>query len=300
MAMNECKNIFKWSQWNCPHSAFSKRYNHLPTREKAYTDAITAAGIIYSITRDCSQGIVKNCGCNSKTKETTNPTSNIFKRSPEKSFDLEKDWSWGGCSDNASFGENLVLKLLDDSEKGSDPQAFISRHNNKIGGEIIREKMLKICKCHGVSGSCTFQTCWMQMPSFSSIAKELKERYDNAILISFDNVEDAWTVGNSARQLSLAEDVLPNNLVFLEKSPNFCISANTTGLAGTKGRSCSRNSTNSTVEEKRSCRNLCRACGYKVRKQKKKIKNNCHCKFTWCCQVDCEDCVQYVQEYFCD
>jgi wingless-type MMTV integration site family protein 8 len=225
---------------------FLRRYNHLPTREKAYTDAITAAGIIYSITRDCSQGIVKNCGCNSKTKETTNPTSNIFKRSPEKSFDLEKDWSWGGCSDDASFGENLVLKLLDDSEKGSDPQAFISRHNNKIGGEvillylncnsflrailqIIREKMLKICKCHGVSGSCTFQTCWMQMPSFSSIAKELKERYDNAILISFDNVEDAWTVGNSARQLSLAEDVLPNNLVFLEKSPNFCISDNTTG-----------------------------------------------------------------------
>jgi hypothetical protein len=89
--------------------------------------------------------------------------------------------------------------------------------------------MLKICKCHGVSGSCTFQTCWMQMPSFSSIAKELKERYDNAILISFDNVEDAWTVGNSARQLSLADDVLPNNLVFLEKSPNFCISDNTTG-----------------------------------------------------------------------
>jgi hypothetical protein len=23
-AMNECKNVFKWSRWNCPQSAFSK------------------------------------------------------------------------------------------------------------------------------------------------------------------------------------------------------------------------------------------------------------------------------------
>jgi hypothetical protein len=89
--------------------------------------------------------------------------------------------------------------------------------------------MLKKCKCHGVSGSCSFQTCWMQMPSFTEIAKELRDRYHNSILISFEKVREGLTLGNSARHLPLVEDHLPNNLVFLERSESFCFSNNTTG-----------------------------------------------------------------------
>ncbi|KAH0812475.1 hypothetical protein GEV33_010316 [Tenebrio molitor] len=220
-AMNECKNVFKWSRWNCPQSAFSKQYKHLPTKEKAYTDAIIAAGIIYSITQDCSQGVIKGCGCDPNRQEPQDDSKVLNQ--------IEKDWTWGGCSHDASYGEDLVLKMLESNEKDSDAQAFVSRHNNRVGREIIREKMLKKCKCHGVSGSCSFQTCWMQMPSFTEIAKELRDRYHNSILISFEKVREGLTLGNSARHLPLVEDHLPNNLVYLERSDSFCFSNNTTG-----------------------------------------------------------------------
>lgn len=91
--------------------------------------------------------------------------------------------------------------------------------------------MLKTCKCHGVSGSCSFQTCWMQMPKFSEIAKQLRERYDKAIMISYEKIQGALTLGNSARHMPLqsAEEMLPHNLVYLDKSHDFCASNNFTG-----------------------------------------------------------------------
>jgi wingless-type MMTV integration site family protein 8 len=179
--------------------------------------------------------------------------------------------------------------------------------------------MLKKCKCHGVSGSCSFQTCWMQMPSFTEIAKELRDRYHNSILISFEKVREGLTLGNSARHLPLVEDHLPNNLVYLERSDSFCFSNNTTGkkvifvasklftlfafcagIAGTKGRVCSRTTArNATIEERKSCRNLCRSCGYKVRKYEKQTTYQCNCKFSWCCDVKCDLCVQKENEFFC-
>ncbi|EFA11738.1 protein Wnt-8a isoform X1 [Tribolium castaneum] len=291
MAMDECRNVFKWDRWNCPQSAFSRQNNHLATKEKAYTNAIITAGIIYSITRDCSQGVIKGCGCDPKLRK------NIYQEAKTKN--LERDWTWGGCSDDSSFGEELVLKLLEDNEESSDAQAFINRHNNRIGREIIREKMLKTCKCHGVSGSCSFQTCWMQMPTFPEIAKQLRERYDRAIMISFERVQGALTLGNSARHMPLesAGDVLPN-LLYLEKSPDFCLSNNSTGWPGTRGRTCSR-TTSASMAERKSCRNLCRSCGFRVRKQEKKVTKRCNCKFIWCCEVECDVCVEYVNEFTC-
>ena len=117
--------------------------NQQPTREKAYVDAILAAGIIYSITKDCSEGVIEECGCNSNLKreieENAIITSYLF---PSK-LQMERDWAWGGCSDDSSFGENLVLKLLDKNEKSGDPQSFVSRHNNRIGREVSQNFSLE-------------------------------------------------------------------------------------------------------------------------------------------------------------
>ncbi|RZC10196.1 Wnt-8a [Asbolus verrucosus] len=299
MAMDECKNVFKWDKWNCPQSSFSRQYKQLITKEKAYTDAILAAGIIYSITRDCSQGTIKGCGCSSNLNKDLHEKKTLSEALEELQF--AKDWIWGGCSDDASFGENLVLKLLEDSDKYSDLQALVSRHNNRMGREIIREKMMKVCKCHGVSGSCSLQTCWMKMPTFPEIAKQLRERYSKAVLISFENIQGALTLGNSARQLPLqtAEETLPDSLIYLEHSPDYCSSSNSTGWPGTRGRSCSRNTPPASLAEKKSCRNLCRSCGYKVKKQEKIVSQRCNCKFTWCCEVECDVCIKNEKEFFC-
>ncbi|XP_063913038.1 protein Wnt-8a-like [Zophobas morio] len=303
MAMDLCRDVFKWERWNCPPSAFSKQMNQQPTREKAYVDAILAAGIIYSITKDCSEGVIEECGCNSNLKreieENAIITSYLF---PSK-LQMERDWAWGGCSDDSSFGENLVLKLLDKNEKSGDPQSFVSRHNNRIGREIIREKMMKSCQCHGVSGSCSFQTCWMKMPTFPQIAKQLKERYDRAMFISYEKIGVGVALGNSARQTLFETDIKilsKGNLLYLEKSPNYCFEDIASGWPGTLGRTCSKTTNKAaSISERRSCRHLCRSCGFKARKQQKQVTRMCNCKFTFCCEVKCDVCVEMVNEHYC-
>lgn len=88
--------------------------------------------------------------------------------------------------------------------------------------------MVKKCRCHGVSGSCSLQTCWMEMAPFREIAKKLRQKYVSSVQISFEATKGALSVGNSGRHL-LKSGVLSNNLVYLEKSPDFCVPDNKTG-----------------------------------------------------------------------
>ena len=46
--------------------------------------------------------------------------------------------------------------------------------------QAIGKLMLLKCRCHGVSGSCEFKTCWRSMPKFAEIGNYLKEKYDKS------------------------------------------------------------------------------------------------------------------------
>merc|ERR1719312_686588 len=47
--------------------------------------------------------------------------------------------------------------------------------------------MMMKCRCHGVSGSYEFKTCWRSLPQFSEIGRYLKEKYDkNSVKVSED------------------------------------------------------------------------------------------------------------------
>lgn len=66
------------------------------------------------------------------------------------------------------------------------------------------------------------------------------------------------------------------------------------------GRQCSRNKMDGVSQsERKSCRNLCRLCGHRVRRQTVVQKKWCKCKFSWCCHVTCDICTDYVDEYYC-
>lgn len=72
------------------------------------------------------------------------------------------------------------------------------------------------------------------------------------------------------------------------------------GWPGTKGRPCSKFNTDKTdIAERKSCRNICRACGYKVRKQRQEVTRRCNCVFTYCCEVKCDNCTEIVETFYC-
>lgn len=156
--------------------------------------------------------------------------------------------------------------------------------------------MIKRCVCHGVSGSCTLQTCWMQVASFDTIAQKLKEKYKRSVQIAVES--DNTAADNPI--VDIPEDS-GRELIYLNDSPNYCKADNATGIKGTKGRMCSRSKLKTaTMEEKRSCRNICRSCGYRVRKQKIVVKERCNCAFKWCCEVKCDTCYKTVEELRCE
>lgn len=92
--IEECKYQFAWDRWNCPerglqlstHSSLRSGRSPAPTtqttlcpemrdtlclsmflptanREAAFVHAISSAGVMYTLTRNCSLGDFDNCGC---------------------------------------------------------------------------------------------------------------------------------------------------------------------------------------------------------------------------------------------
>lgn len=86
--------------------------------------------------------------------------------------------------------------------------------------------MIKKCRCHGVSGSCTLQTCWMQQAPFQIIAGKLKEKYKKAKRLTSETIKASIAIRNSIKREN-KEKSFPapeNMLVYVEQSPDYCIS----------------------------------------------------------------------------
>ncbi|KAJ4438248.1 hypothetical protein ANN_14187 [Periplaneta americana] len=105
------------------------------------------------------------------------------------------------------------------------------------------------------------------MSSFSKIATNLRTWYDRAIRMDYG--DGIWS--NAAERVKLKMDTVSmRQLVFSRSSPDYCRERRSLGWPGTKGRMCSRTKEiNTSLRERRSCKTLCRACGYRVAKKKK-------------------------------
>lgn len=173
------------------------------------------------------------------------------------------------------------------------------------------------CKCHGMSGSCELKTCWKSAPEFRLVGNTLKERFRKAILVDQSNlgnglpllveqkgfersrrsryrkpkgrrrrrkrVKNGDAEGGSGRRRRMGEHDLSAELLYYQKSPNFCERDASFDFPGTTGRQCNR-----TSRGMDNCSSLCCGRGYNVVKQKRVEK--CNCRFQWCCYVVCENC----------
>uniref|UniRef100_A0AAQ5ZZS6 Protein Wnt n=1 Tax=Amphiprion ocellaris TaxID=80972 RepID=A0AAQ5ZZS6_AMPOC len=254
--IEECKYQFAWDRWNCPERALQlSTHSSLRSanRETAFVHAISSAGVMYTLTRNCSLGDFDNCGC-----------------------------------DDSRNGQR--------GQRNAQTCTQISAAEN--GAFAVKGTMQRTCKCHGVSGSCTTQTCWLQLPEFREVGNYLKEKYHRALKV--DLLRGA---GNSAASRgAIAEtfsSISRKELVHLEDSPDYCLENRTLGLAGTEGRECLKKGKNLSKWEKRSCKRLCGECGLAVEERKAEMVSSCNCKFHWCCAVKCEQCRKTVTKYFC-
>lgn len=282
MTKAECQNQFKNRRWNC--STISRApsfYNDLKrgTKESAYAYALASAAVAYSVTQACSIGRLDVCGCG---------------RTPKMKL-KNKNWIWGGCSDNIAYGTRFSKRFADAVEKKrmKDPRAtsraLMNLHNNEAGREAVREKMETICRCHGVSGSCETKTCFRRLKEFKDVATLLKRRYDRIINVITKNK------GSSKKMLKPRRKVpyTRNDLIFLDPSPNYCKRSLSRGTLGTAGRECNPKTTG-----KGSCLYLC--CGRGHTTKVLQIEERCECKYYWCCYVKCKKCAKTIQVSRCN
>lgn len=90
------------------------------SREAAFVYAISSAGVVYAITRACSQGELKGCSCDPRKRG--------------RSRDERGEFDWGGCSDNIHYGIKFAKAFVDAKEKKvKDARALMNLHNNRCG-----------------------------------------------------------------------------------------------------------------------------------------------------------------------
>lgn len=153
--------------------------------------------------------------------------------------------------------------------------------------QAITRNMKKVCKCHGLSGSCALQTCWRNMPLFPVVGQLLKDKYDGAPKVTGDN--DGKTLIPEGETIKPPDDL---DLVYTDDSPNFCMPNKRFGTSGTTGRVC-----NQTSYGPDGCDIMCCNRGYE--RKTFTLRKKCNCKFVWCCQVICEMCVEDVTVSLC-
>lgn len=125
-------------------------YFFADTRETSFVNAITAAGLTYSVTRACTMGNLVECSCDKnqrRQQQYNNVNSNDIiiddmnnekKKNKKigKNFALpDGDWEWGGCGDNVHFGLRKSKEFLDSIryKRRSDIKTLVKLHNNNAG-----------------------------------------------------------------------------------------------------------------------------------------------------------------------
>ncbi len=85
------------------------------------------------------------------------------------------------------------------------------------------------CKCHGVSGSCSLVTCWQQLSPFRKVGDLIVKKYKGASRVK--------VARNGRLRIRRRTDKVPtaNDLIYLERSPDYCHRNDTIGTTGEGG-----------------------------------------------------------------
>ncbi|XP_061874766.1 protein Wnt-16 [Colius striatus] len=292
LGLQECRSQFRHERWDCrpppavrrapvssatAAAAFGQQLSS-GTKEAAFIYAVTSAGLVHAVTRSCSAGNVTECSCDVSLRHGGSAS---------------EGWHWGGCSDDIHYGMAFSRKFLDVpiknlTGKSESGLAAMNLHNNEAGRQAVAKLMSVDCRCHGVSGSCAVKTCWKTMSAFEKIGRFLKDKYENSIQISDRLKKKLRRKEKSQRKIPIGKE----DLLYVNKSPNYCVEDQKLGIAGTQGRECNR-----TSEGPDGCNLLC--CGRGYNTHVVRHVERCECKFIWCCYVRCRRCETMTDVHTC-
>ncbi|CAD5208704.1 unnamed protein product [Bursaphelenchus xylophilus] len=270
-AMEECRERMRFQPWDCSqpgtvlHEPSLLRYGY---RESAYLLAMSAAGAAWGVSTACAQGWLAECKCIPPKINTDHMDAQQIEE-----LSQDPDWQWSGCSFGVQYGIGTSRKLFTRTAghlRG--PLKRLEKHNLKAGRLAVKKTLIQQCKCHGVSGSCQQKTCWKKVADLKTISDYITDKY------------------YKARQLiNEGTRVKSSDLIYLEQSPETCTPFTyEVKQRRSLPRICNwRNETHSMGD----CNTLCCGRGFTVRHEP--VTYKCDCKIVWCCNLQCNECLQH-------
>lgn len=202
--------------------------------------------------------------------------------------------------------------------------------SNFVFFQTVRSSLHTLCKCHGVSGSCTVKSCWKRLRSFRLIGDNLKESYEHAqrvssahnniisprsdedsdtdrgvaarmrrkasreTLLLYQDVKQTYNRETKPRKLKTRHKHHTNNIIeniFSDKRPP---RPSQLVYLEPSPSFCGRSSFSSGTSGRR-CGNgygSCSelCCGRGFNVWTRPVKKACNCLFQWCCDVKCSVC----------
>lgn len=299
LAINFCQSEFAEEQWNCsvvdPKNTVFGDLVYRGYPETGFIQALTAAGVAHSIVGACLRGEL-DCGSvnDTVTNETVpeNGKRKVVKICPNKTPDNK-------CARDP-IGEGLQKAKDLINEKAIDLSAAVHKQNIEAGRQAVKDLMVKDCKCTGRMGNCSNQICWREVPPFKLVARSLVEFYKIARLVHAGppkrhghRKRNGHGRENEHGRVTLKGNYTTFNkshIVYYEMSPDFCVVNPTLGSLGTDHRYCS------TGIGGKNC-SFC--CSREYHSTTKVVEYGCNCRFTWCCNLQCETCEDEVTIAWC-
>ena len=137
--------------------------------------------------------------------------------------------------------------------------------------------MITKCRCHGISGSCSFYSCHSELPTFSVLASKIKEAYtDSCRVVPTSN---GW-ISNCNRTVTDRDLIHTRENDWCEVDPSI-------GSVGVIGRECSPH-----PSAPDACSKLCGHCQRGSVLTTVTRKRQCNCIFQFCCVISCEWCLE--------